>query len=106
MIDETSQTQREGLVTLIPKGRDRPHELSGWRAITLLNMDYQISSGALAESIKSVIPIVVSEDQTGYIKGRFIAQNTRLTNDTIEFCERNNIKRVLFRFRFRFRNRI
>ena len=42
----------------------------------------------------------MSEDQTGYLKGRFIAQNTRLTHDTIEFCEREKIKGALMAIDF------
>ena len=97
---ETSVTQREGVVTLIPKGRDRLHEVSGWRAITLLNIDCKIFSGVVAERLKSVITQLVSEDQTGYLKGRFIAQNTRLTHDTIEFCEKEKIKGALMAIDF------
>ena len=34
--------------------------------------------------ITKVLPSFIHEDQTGYIKGRFIAQNIRLIEDIIE----------------------
>ena len=37
--------------------------------------------------MKKVINTLISSDQTGYIKGRFIGQNIRVIQDVIELLE-------------------
>ena len=41
--------------------------------------------------IKGVLTSIIHTDQKGFIKGRFIAENIRLTNDIIYECEVQNI---------------
>ena len=44
-----SISQRQGLITCLPKG-DKPKQyLKNWRPITLLNVIYKIASGCIAE---------------------------------------------------------
>ena len=45
---EMSVSQRRGVITLIPKDDSSLLELSNWRPITLLNVDYKIASKAIA----------------------------------------------------------
>ena len=42
--------------------------LSNWRPITLLNVDYKIASKAIAKSVENVLPKVINQDQTGFVK--------------------------------------
>ena len=53
-------------------------ELSNWRPITLLNVDYKTVSKAIASRIKNVFPALIHSDQSGFMKDRFIGQNIRL----------------------------
>lgn len=73
--DSMSEQQRTGIITLIPKRDLDRNLLSNWRHITLLNSDFKILSKALAKRIQSCISEVVSEDQTGFIRGRSITSN-------------------------------
>ena len=41
--------------------------------------------------MKSVIPNLINNDQTGFIKGRFIGENIRLLESVICFAKENNI---------------
>ena len=43
--------------------------------LTLLNCDYKIAMKAIASRIKTVIPKLICDDHTGFIKGRFIGEN-------------------------------
>ena len=53
---ELSITQKQGIITLIPKN-NKPRELiQNWRPITLLNVDYKLLSGVFANRIKKVLP--------------------------------------------------
>ena len=51
-----SDFQRQGIITCIPKkSRDRRF-LKNWRPISLLNVDYKIASGSVANRIKKTAP--------------------------------------------------
>ena len=58
--------------------------MDNWRPISLLNTDYKVATKAIAARIAKVLPSLIHEDQTGYIKGRFIGQNIRLIADITE----------------------
>ena len=90
-----SVTQRQGLITCLPKG-DKPKQfLKNWRPITLLNVIYKLASGCIAERLKSVLPKLISSDQTGFISGRYIGENTRMIYDIMNYTEENNIPGLL-----------
>ena len=42
------------------------------------NKVYKIASGCIANRIKKILPNIISKEQTGFIKGRYIGENTRL----------------------------
>lgn len=81
---QLSITQREGIITLIPKDKSRAHNIKGWRAISLLNIDYKIFSAVIAKRLKCVMQTLIGSGQTAYMRGRFIGENSRLTFDIIE----------------------
>ena len=90
-----SITQRQGLITCIPKGDEPRQYLKNWRPITLLNVIYKIASGCIAERIKTTLHKLISEGQTGFISGRYIGDNTRLIYDIMHFTEEENIPGLL-----------
>ena len=98
---EMSVSQRRGVITLIPKDDSSLLELSNWRPITLLNVDYKIASKAIASRIKNVLPTLIHSDQSGFMKDRFIGQNIRLINDILEQTELQNIPGILLQLDFR-----
>jgi hypothetical protein len=82
---QLSITQKQGIVACTPKG-DKPRQfMKNWRPINLLNTVYKLASNCIAERIKSVLPILISNDQTGFIPGRYIGENTRLIYDILHF---------------------
>ena len=88
---ELSITQRQGIITCIPKEDKAKTLLKNWRPLTLLNVVYKIASGAIANRLKLVLDELIDKDQTGIIKGRFIGENTRLIYDIMSFTEQNDI---------------
>ena len=76
-------TLREGILTLVPKPNRPRSEIKSYRPITLLNVSYKIISTAVADKIREVLPSIIDRDQTGFMKGRFIGDNTRLTYDLL-----------------------
>ena len=88
-------TQREGIITCIPKEGKPKQFLKNWRPITLLNTVYKIASGVISTRIKSVLNKLISKDQTGFLKGRYIGENTRDIYDIMDFTEEYDIPGLL-----------
>ena len=92
---QMSITQREGIIICIAKG-DKPREyLNNWRPISLLNITYKIGSSCIASRLKTVLPKLISEDQTGFIKGRYIGDNIRLLYDVIHYLKEHKLPGLL-----------
>ena len=88
---ELSLTQKQGVISCLPKG-DKPRMfLKNWRPISLLNTDCKILTGVLASRMKNVLPSIMSiigSQQKGFVlylffKNRYIGENTRLVYDLI-----------------------
>ena len=90
-----SITQRRGIIKLIPKKSIEPFYIKNWRPITLLNTDYKIAAKAIANRIKTVLPKLINNDQTGFMKGRFIGENIRLIDGIIQYATQHNVPGLL-----------
>ena len=90
-----SVTQREGVITCIPKGNKSKKFLKNWRPISLLNVIYKIASGAIANRVKSVLPEIISHDQCGFMANRSIGDNIRLVYDTLKYAESTQSSGIL-----------
>jgi exonuclease III len=88
---ELSSTQKQGVIICLPKQSKPKQFLKNWRPITLLNTVYKIGSGCIANRIKQMLPKVINEDQTGFIPGRNITENTRLLYDVMNYTQVKNI---------------
>ena len=60
-----------------------------------MNCDYKIAAKAIANRLKNVIPKIINNDQTGFLKGRFIGENIRLIDGIINHTKSNNIPGLL-----------
>ena len=86
-----SVSQRNGVITLLPKKDKDPMYVKNHRPITLLNTDYKIIAKVMANRLKSCLNEIIHEDQTGFMKGRNIGSNIRTITDLIEYCDSNDI---------------
>ena len=82
---ELSATQKQGIITCIPKGDKNKDFIKNWRPISLLNVIYKIGSSCIADGIKTVLPLLINEDQSGFILNRYIGDNIRLIYDLINY---------------------
>ena len=80
-----SLSQRRGVISLSFKKGDRL-DPRNWRPITLLNVDYKLASRAIAGRLLKVIHLLVAEDQTCGVPGRFIGENVALLRDVVSFA--------------------
>ena len=84
-----SVDQRRGIINFIPKPGKNPSDLKNWRPISLLNVEYKICAKTLANRIKTVLHKSINEDQTGFMKNRYIGENIRLVLDTVIYTSEN-----------------
>ena len=92
---ELSHSQKQAVIKLIEK-KDRDEKfIKNLRPISLLNIDTKLISKILAGRLKNVLLSLISSDQTAYVKGRFISEDSRLISDVLEICDKLQIKRFL-----------
>ena len=96
---QLSITQKRGLLCLTPKKSD-PLHLKNWRPLSLLNQDYKILAKLVAERIKIALPYLINQDQTGFLKGRYIGQNIVTILDIIHHTEVQEIPALLISIDF------
>ena len=86
---------RRGVISLLPKGNKDTRWVQNMRPLTLLNNDYKILAKTLDNRLKLLIPKIVKNDQTGFIKGRNISMNVRKSLDVIQYCSEKDIPAVI-----------
>ena len=79
-----SRSQPRGITTLSFKKGDRL-DPKNWRPISLLNVDYKITSRSIAARLLKVIHLVVNKDQSCGVPGRFIGENVAFLGDVVDF---------------------
>ena len=92
---ELSNTQKQVVIKLIEKkGKDKRH-IRNWRPISLIKVDTEIGSKAIATRLHKVLPKIIHFNQNAYVKGRTILDAVRTIDDILEYTERNKIQGLL-----------
>ena len=69
--------------------------LKSYRPISLTNVDYRILGQVIANRLHKVLPTLISPDQAGYAKGRYIGNNIRAIEVLILYAEKENVNRII-----------
>eukprot|EP00253_Pinus_taeda_P028693 PITA_28693 len=69
-------------LALIPKVEEAK-TLDKFRPIALCNVIYKIISKVIASRLKTILPGIISEEQSGYVEGRQILENILLAQEMI-----------------------
>ena len=86
-----SISQRQGVIKLLEKKRQRQRYIKNWRPIFLLSADAKLLSKTLAAKLKPILPSIISSDQTVQVGKRCISQSGRLISDIMEIGGKKNI---------------
>lgn len=79
-------TLTQAFISLILKKDRDPLSCSSYRPISLLNVDFKLLSKMLALRLETVLPKIISPNQTGFIKNRHSFSNLRRLFNTIYNC--------------------
>ena len=82
-------SMKEAAISLIKKKDKDMYECSTYRPISLLNTDYKILAKLLAKRLNPVLPSLIKNDQTGFVKGRYGADNIRRLINLIDYANKN-----------------
>ena len=85
---------RVSVFTLIFKSGNEC-DLSNYRPISLTNVDYRIMAFVLVARLQLVIDSLISQDQTAYIKNRYMGHNIRLIEDVIDHFDKLQMKGLM-----------
>lgn len=97
---ELSNSQKQGIITLILKKCKDKRKISSYRPITLLNVDLKIGCKALSIRLSKIMPNLIAKEQTAFITGRYIGDAVRTVADVLFYTEDQNIPGILLSIDF------
>lgn len=83
-----------GWMCPIFKKKDKT-EIANYHPITVLNTDYKIFTKALAMKLAKVAPSIIHENQAGFIPGRSIFDQVKLSKLMIDYAEATEINGMI-----------
>lgn len=84
------QIGNANLVVLIPKVPEAS-TVEQYRPIALTNFKFKIITKVLADRLGRIAPLIVSQNQRGFIQGRKITDCICLTSEVVNLIERKEL---------------
>lgn len=86
---------REAIIAVLSKGGKDRQECCNFRPISVLYQDYKLFTSILAKRPKTILPDIISLDQTGFIRQRRTRDSIRHTPHVINHIQRSNRKALV-----------
>jgi len=93
-------SQKQSIITLLSKKDNDTRLFKNWRPISLLHVDYKIMTKCIATRLKVVLTKIINENQSGFIKGRYIGDNIRSLLEVIDLTEDENLPCIILSIDF------
>ncbi|EFA75745.1 hypothetical protein PPL_10798 [Heterostelium album PN500] len=88
-----------GTITTIYKKGDI-FDPANRRPITLLNNDYKVITKAINNRMKTLVDLIINDNQTGFVHKRYIMDNIITMNEIIEYCKLRGLSGLITLFDF------
>lgn len=88
-------TLTQASISLLLKKDKDPTQCGSYRPISLLNVDGKVLAKVLSSRIETVIPDIISETQTGFIKGRYSFFNIRTLMNIIYSDQSSKVPEIV-----------
>ena len=62
-------------------------DLANWRPLSLINSDAKLFTKLLTNRLRPLLPQLIHPGQTGFMKGRFIADNGLVLSTVMDHCK-------------------
>lgn len=92
---QTPPSWKEAIISAIPKEGKDILECGSFRPISVLNVDYKLFTSIMAKRLEEFLPILIHNDQTGFIYKRQTQDNIRKTLHIMDHIQKNKIKAIV-----------
>jgi Reverse transcriptase (RNA-dependent DNA polymerase)/zinc-binding in reverse transcriptase/Endonuclease/Exonuclease/phosphatase family len=86
-------TWHETIMILLFKKGDASN-LANWRPLSLINSDAKLFTKLLTNRLRPLLPQLIHPSQTGFMKGRFIADNGLVLSTVMDHCKAEEEKQI------------